>query len=479
MHPWRTAPLLRAIWRPQTLFWMCVVLVWGFLYLFWLREYGSHLVSDGGWYLRTARHLYHDGIYSLGDVSERGALLPTSRFPPVFPGLLLMSYALFGDVPVTLEAVRVVLFGLALGTVFFTYRIGCLWNKRIGYLAATLAALDVHMLATAMNYDLPDSAVALFVTMGVFYFLRYLTGRQGAVDIALAALWLGVAMWTKVTAYLLWVPLVGILAWYLLRNRHLATWRKVTHVGVFLLVVLLFFGGWKIRNWYAVGTPSFTSQSGEAMLHYHAAYTLARARGTPDAAKVFERDLSLMRVPIEMEGLSIAQKDDYFYAMARRILLAHPASYLLVKLADIPNLLFGTLPPYYFFPRVSVGGIVQKFDTGVYVGHRTALPLLWAEGRYLYVAVYVVWKAMMLTLVVAACIGVVRMGRERRHSWLLAVLLVVISYILFVSTPVADPRYRPPLMPMVYVLAAYGFYSLHVLLRRARSVHDVGVLVAP
>ncbi|MBI4142459.1 glycosyltransferase family 39 protein [Candidatus Uhrbacteria bacterium] len=424
-------------------------------------------------YIEAARHLYYNGIFSAGEVNAAGALLQTSRFPPVYPFIIFLSFLAFGDTPLALDVVRFVTWCMAIGLVYFTYRIGRLWGLGLGYVAAFLAALDIYMVSVAMNYDTPDFMVAFFSTMGVFYFMRYFKMQPRLFDVLLSALWLGVGMWTKVSVYLLWVPLLFILVFHLLRNNTRSLRTKLLHAGVFLTIVLVFFGGWKVRNWYAVGSSSFSSQSGEVMLQYHAGHTLARLRGVSNL--VLEQEMNIVLPPNVNENISAEEKSDYQYAMGRRIVLDHPLAYLAVKILDVPSLLLGTLPPYYLFPRGRVEDIIRVFSSGAVVGHRALLPVLWSEGRHLYIVIYVWLKVFMLALLGFACVGIVRMLRHRSDHWMLSVLLAVVLYIVFVSTPVATPRYRPPLMPMLYVLAAYGLLSLPALSRRVRSMHDVGV----
>lgn len=471
--PQRIALRQPRVRRCDVLVWGCIVLVWGILYVFWVREYGDQIISDGNWYINVARHLYHDGVYSFGELHGDGVLLPTSRFPPVYVGVILLNFWLFGDTAVALEAVRLIMFVLAIVTIVYTYRIGCLWNRPIGYAAAAIAVLDVHMLAVAMNYDLPDFAVAFFTTVGIFHFLRAVrTTTQSLHDVVLAAVFLGVAMWTKVSAVLLWVPLLLVLVGYLLRHRGFTHRRKMLHVGIFLSIVLAFFVGWKVRNWYAVGSSSFTSQSGEVLLHYHAGHTLARLRGTPDAARAIEAELAALRPPNAPESLTTVALDDYQRTVARQILLAHPFTYLTVKVLDVPNLFLGTLPPYYFFPRAQVEDILQMINTGIVAGHLPLLRAFWADGRYLYLAIYASLKLFIVALLLAASIGAVRMARERSSTWMLATMLLVIAYVTYVSTPVADPRYRSIAMPFLYVLAAYGLCVFHARVRSGRGVRE-------
>jgi 4-amino-4-deoxy-L-arabinose transferase-like glycosyltransferase len=120
-----------------------------------------------------------------------------------------------------------------LGTVALTFALGRqVWEKRVGLLAATFAALMVLHVQQAHFYTV-DTPLAFFA-VGTLLFAVRLAGSGRARDAWLAGVWAGLAVGTKFNAALLALPLgAACIAAPVRRGER---WRCVLQVGVGALV---------------------------------------------------------------------------------------------------------------------------------------------------------------------------------------------------------------------------------------------------
>lgn len=431
-----------------------VVIVHGTLYIHILRNFPDVGSAHDGQYTNIAAHIVRDGVYSMGSRDTDGRLLPTASVPPLYTYLYAASYRVFGIGSTANEPMRIVQMLANIGVIVVVWRIGMLFSARAANVAAVFAALDFTAFFFAQDYDIPDTLLGLFMALWLYFFVRFLRKDPSVRSIALSACFLGLAMWTKITPFLLWVPMLVLLAVFLWRSVHVPMRTKMRAASVFVLIMLLFFGGWKIRNRVVVGTGSFAS--GATSLRWNAAHliayqqdiTLADARMDLAARYFPETLLARGEGAVEREGGR---------AMVR-LILGSPIDFGVVVLRAMPGFFFGTFPPY-LFASATEARVVQARVTESR-GHLAMIPLLWSEGRIGYVLAYVFAKGHLVLLYGASIVAAVIFLARREFRWTLACFAITILYTVAVSGAAAQARYRTVIFPIFYLMSGYGIVYL-------------------
>lgn len=138
------------------------------------------------------------------------------------------------------------------------YGIGAtLFDRRAGLIAAGLAAINPY--SVVHSTALQDTSLFNVLTgLAIYLLLRSRAENRGAGFRLLAGTILAAATLTTVRL-ILFVPLA--LAWVALPSGADRRWR-FRDAALVAIPVLLMVGGWTLRNWYVVGTPVLTTESG-------------------------------------------------------------------------------------------------------------------------------------------------------------------------------------------------------------------------
>lgn len=423
-----------------------------------------HVVRDipsvaGGTDLRwskTAEYLYRDGVYSAGDHRDAaGNIMPTGGVPPLYTLAYTGSYALFGVGQTAHEAMRVLQAVMNLGMILVVWRIGSLFNRWTGYAAATIAATDVTALFFAVNYDLPDVVVSFFTALSLLFLVRFLRQEQSVRTIACSALFLGLAMWTKETVYLLWVPIAGFLIIWLRWGAGLAWTAVAQRLGVYLCVVMMFFGGWKLRNTIVLGSSAFNTRSATPVGD-NAASLVAYQRGitTTAAHELLRGGLGPEVWALDEGSLNRTLVQHYVATIMKS-----PLDFAVVVFRAWPGLLLGTFPPYMVFGS----GVMHAMESDVRAssGNRALIGRLWHDRALGYLSVYGAAKVHLIVLYALAGIAAVASWRRSSFRPTIVLFALVIAYALAVSGAIAQARYRMVFFPILYVLAGHGASQLN------------------
>ena len=175
-------------------------------------------------------------------------------YPPLLPLAYAYAYLASGWENQLLAGVYAG--SLALATLGATFALGrWLYSARVGWVAAFVLAVTpgFYRLAISGYTDVP---VTFYATLAMLFACRWLTGSSWR-DGALAAIFLGLACWTRNTAPLLVVNFALASAGVLVvRLWQRGDWRQAIrwkHVLLMAALVLVFGGWWYVRNLFAHG----------------------------------------------------------------------------------------------------------------------------------------------------------------------------------------------------------------------------------
>jgi 4-amino-4-deoxy-L-arabinose transferase-like glycosyltransferase len=374
-------------------------------------------------------------------------LLSTTDRMPLYPLLLGGIQSVFGDTPRMVALIQAV---IDAGTCTLIAALGALLSPTVGLLAGILAALSPTLIVVSSQI-LTDTLFLFFFTLMLLAGAHFLLRPTCALAL-LAGLSGGLALATRPTvAVLLAAAIPLVFAISMLQRRRLAP---------ALLAAALFAAGaaapiaptW-LRNVVVDGSFALTSQTGHHLAVWVVPLVTQRADGTPYQTTVdrmealFHQRLAERGLDTESNPFQLAavKSEIAWEQMARLPLAACAKAWLegmVVNLAA-PALLVD--PRVRTLPRPSFYG-----TPGASLWERAGAYILDDPG--LYQLLLVVGLIATLPVLTLEAIGFVLLARTLPWGAILGG--GVLAYFLVISGPVAAPKYRMPMEPVLIVLAA-------------------------
>jgi len=440
------------------LFFFSVVVFNIYLYL----HANIELNEDRKW-VKIGEHLYKYGVYSLGVIDPNGYYIPTFYTPPIYPIICFVVFCVFGIDQMAYDVIQIISILMNFGIVYFTYRIGKLFSYKIGCVAALLAALDLSLFHWAYDYIVPDTILAFFSIISLFFLVKFIKDENSYKNLILSSLFLCIASWTKTSIFMLWLPLTVFLLVYLYMHKRTLTAKKIyLLISFFVIMQIVFWGGWKIRNYYVTGYPEFSCQAGEVALFWNSPYLISYQEGVSfsEAARmIYEKYITDEEQKLAEGELDEGALNLYKLNIAKKIILESPVDYAVVILRRIPKLLLGSPPPDWLFNKEQSERIYEKYSK--VPSQLLALKELLAEGYIFYVFLWGFIKVHLFFVYFMSLVSIVVIFyKNRSDMWVLIGMLLIVIYFVTVSSPPSHDRYRGPIMPIFYFLSGYGLIWL-------------------
>jgi hypothetical protein len=402
-------------------------------------------------------------------------LAETDRMP-LYPLLLGGIRHIFGDDPRMVAILQAV---IDAGTCALIAALGALISPLVGLIAGILAALSVTLIVFSTQI-LTETASLFFFTLMLLAGARFLRHPTNALAI-IAGLAGGIASATRpAVAPLLAaaVPLVLVIA--LIQRRGFAAalaaallfavgaaapiapvlLRNVIHYGSFSLTTQT---GHHLADWIvplvterADGTPyQKTVDRMEALYAQRAQTTLCAPRKLECSA---EHDLNGQTNPFQRAAVKSEVARE---AMARLPLSAYAKAWLEGMVVNLAS------PALLIDPRVRALPKPSFYNTpGASLWEKTRAYLF--DDPAAYQVLLIVGLVAMLPILMLEAAGFVMLARTL--PWAAVFAGGVLAYFLLLNGPVATPKYRLPMEPVLIVLAAIPLARLaeRVLPRRSR-----------
>jgi hypothetical protein len=368
-------------------------------------------------------------------------LLSLTDRMPLYLLLLAGVQHAFGDVPRAVALVQAV---IDAGTCTFIAALGALISPLTGLIAGVLAALSVTLVVFSTQM-LTDSLFVFFFTLMLLAGARFLL--RPTMGLALVAgLAGGLALATRPAVAMLLaaaVPIVFVIA--LVRR-----W----NVGPALAAALLFalaaapIAPVLARNAVRYHSLDVTSQTGDYLALWIVPLVTERADGTPYQA-TFDRMDALYRQQAGTESnpfrRSAIASGLAWQAMARLPPAALAKAWLEGAVVNL------TAPALLADPRVRALPKPSFYNTpGAGLWQKARAYLFDDPGRYQLLLI--LGLIAMVPFLVLEAIGFAMLARTL--PWAAVFAGGVIAYFLLLNGPVATPKYRLPIEPVLIVLAA-------------------------
>ena len=386
-------------------------------------------VPDSLEYDRLGRNMALHGVFSQ---SSAPPFVPDRQRVPLFPAQVAVSYLIAGDHADTARRLSVACNVAASAlTAALVAGLGSAWaGRRVGLAAGLVLATDL----TSITYSavlLSETLFTLLLVVATLAMARY-AQRPLARRAALVGLLLGLATLTRPIGVFL--PLA--LAPAFIVTHPLRRWPvALRDAGICLVVVALLVGPWTLRGRAGGGADPVTTQAA-INAYFH--------RGALIEGAISGRDPQAVRAELEAEfareatANSWSEKEQVRVMQERALRLLRANPWLYVRL-QVQGML-----------KVLSPDTDAIFDT---LGLRATADV--QPARWVYRFWAGLGLAQLALLYALAIAGVAELVRTRRW-FVAAVLLAPAAYLLISAGPEAYARFRPPLMPAVALLAAFG-----------------------
>jgi 4-amino-4-deoxy-L-arabinose transferase-like glycosyltransferase len=374
-------------------------------------------------------------------------LLAMTDRMPLYPLLLADVWATFGDAPRVVAIVQAV---IDAGTCVLIAALGGLISPRVGLIAGIIAALSVTLVVFSTQI-LTDTLFLFFVALMLLADARFLL--RPTLPLALiAGLAGGLGVATRpVLALLLAAAVPVVLVVALRAQRRLAPALLAT--ALFVVAVVAPVAPVRLRNWVHYASPSLTAQTGDHLAFWIVPLVKERADGTPYQTTVdrmearyrqalAERDANAQSNPFVLAAIKaeVAREE-----MARLPPKAYAAAWLEGMAVNLGA------PALLGDPRVRALPKPSFYNTpGAGLWQKARAYLFDDPGRYQLLLV--AGLIAMVPMLVLEAIGFVMLARML--PWAAVFAGGVLAYFLLVNGPVATPKYRLPMEPVLIVLAA-------------------------
>ncbi len=406
-----------------------------------LREDSSFFAEPDAyayWMLATALAKHDTFWTTLSSLTDR---------MPLYPLLLAGIQSMLGNAPRIAAAVQAV---LDAGTCTLIAALGTFVSPLTGLVAGILAAFSVTLVVFSTQL-LTDTVFLFFFTLMLLAGAHVLAhGRLPAAVLASSAGGLALATRPWIAPLLLAaVPLVFTAA--IIRSRRLGS--ACIAAALFATAAAAPVGPILLRNFIEYRSFNLSSQAGDHLAFWIVPLVKQRADGTP-----YETSVRSMQGLYERR-LAAASREIQSNPFARAAIKVELARQQLKRLpwrAIVKSWIEGmavnlAAPALIADPRVRALPKPSFYATsGRTLWERAHAYLFERAGPYeVLVAVGI---AAMLPFLILESIGFVMLARSR--PWAAAVASLLVAYFLLINGPVASPKYRLPIEPVLIVLAA-------------------------
>jgi len=366
---------------------------------------------------------------------------------PLFPLLLAGVQATLGEAP---RAVAIIQAIIDAGTCTLIAALGAMVSRLVGLVAGVLAAFAVTLIVFSSQIVTETLFLFFFTLMLVAgsHFLR--RPASGLALLAGLAGGLSLAIRPAVGGLLLVaIPLVFVIA--LLARRGVA--RALAAVALFAIGAVAPISPALVRNAAHHGAFSLTSQTGEHLLFWIVPLVTERFDGTPYQKSV---DRLQARYQQRMAERASTAANNPFELAAIKSQIAWEELARLPPGAFAKAWLEGTVvnlgsPALLDDPRVRALPKPSFYNTpGAGLWEKARRYLFDDPGRFQFLLV--AGLLAMLPFLLLEAVGFVLLARTM--PWAAFFAFGVVAYFLLVNGPVASPKYRLPMEPVLIVLAA-------------------------
>lgn len=432
-----------------------------FFLIFYSQDNTRVFTADStSYYEPAAETLLRLGRFSQSDNPD----MPEIHLTPGYPFFLAKIYSLFGINQIPVVIVQILLGG---ATIVLTYTIAKkLWNHWIGVAASIFLALDPGSFASPF-FLMTETIFSFFLLLAVFGGIRLLQDKKNIKNWAFVlGFALALAILTRPIAYYL-IVLLGLGFFIYVARVKRFEFKKTVSIGLLIAIpLILFIGGWKVRNFIVSGSPTFAHVTSAVLFDYTATEIIMRR----DKISYEEANRKLRNSLPSMEGWPEAKKRDFLAEKGLSIIKQHPLLFAQERIYGLTEMLFMPYETDIFrlinIPHESVTYIVRdlfKIPFNEYVNK-------WLYGYTSQFALFSIMETYIFFLYANIAVSLWKIRNLPDKQRLLIHILLGILILYFLALSESAPRFRVPIMPYLSIFGAIGLYSVYKYIRKGGLV---------
>jgi hypothetical protein len=420
------------------------------------HDYMRFHQPDTAGYLALAEGMITDGSFAQNGHPE---LLRT----PGYPAFLVLGIA-SGNIEAVIISFQILLSCLTVYLVFFI----CLEMSGSAHTAIIACCLlAIEPLSIIYNsFLLTETLFTALNTLFLYYLVKCVKTCEVR-HIVIASLALSGSIYVRPASYFL--PGIVIIASFVLIFLDQMPRKALLHFAVFCGLSVVTIGLWQIRNAYQTGYSGFSTVFSHNLYSVYAPAVVAKGENKPlESTELYYQNL------VSDFQMSTGVKADLYKFMQKegiKAILGHPRAFLNLYAKNVFETLF--LPGVNscfrmlgYLPQSAAGTIwgattMPEITSLSFVEKVRMVPQLMPP---LVIGANLVAVAMMACLYLMAARAVLSRGALGNKA--LIMLLIVGAYLFLTAAGLGQHRMRHALMPIVCILAAYGFSLIFRIQRR-------------
>ena len=448
----------RKIKRNQLVFFFLIALIIRGIFFFNIIENRKVIFQpDSRMYTSLAEGIKQHGSLCYPDSPGK----PDVERMPGYPIFLFLILGLFGNNFLAVIIIQIIIDSLSCALV---YCLGERLWEGAGNLSALIACLNMGMI-TYSHFILSDSLFLFIFLLIILCLMTFLREPNWQTAVALGV---GIGLAAYIRPVIIYFPffLFPFIFLYIFIKEDAPFLSAVGKAALPVVVFIMIMSPWMIRNYKHYGNFKLTCQAGEHLLQYIVPFSWQYSRGIPfiegmkKANGAFEK--KILEAGVDLQKISPFEKSELMVAMALDYLKEEPKAAIIKSwmmgmaknlfspaIIDLSYLL-NIERPHFFYSKGKT-----LFERGFNFIH--SMPGFFGWTVVVSIAF----------LLLARLIQLYGLFINVRHNkWEGMVLLLLVTYFLFVSGPVGYAKYRLPFEPILIILMTIGIKSFPLLYKR-------------
>lgn len=411
----------------------------GIFFAAYLLKFGDIGLNYGDTriYLDIADNLLKSGDFS---IHPEPNIIPDSYIAPGYP-FLLAFFKLFTGALWPIGLFQVILGAV---TAIFVYRLGGLWNKKIGFIAALLFALEPTM-AFWTPVILTESLYTFLFVLALYWFVSGI--KRGSLRrYFLSGFILGLAALVRPGAqYIFYLFVFFSVIWVISKD-----WKKrLAYLFIFAVIFNAVISPWLTRNYLVWGKAKLSSAGWYVLDKFNTEEYLKFWKYFPIKGEVTLPE----RISGTPDGDWNFNLEDAYKSYVQAAWLANPRAAIAVHVV-------GLAP---FFLGDGYMNILRTFwpeleRPGVLFGARdlAGLPSVPLVLTNVYAIVFWLGKVFWAIIYLVMFYGIIASAKDREMRLYNLLFLAIMMSIALPAGAIAYARYRFPVNPIIFIMFAYG-----------------------